>query len=491
MTLSVPRSLFHASNGSDRVGVGRKLSSCTLLVVLASCSGGGGEGADGSEDPPTPAFSFATDDFLVRVGEVSSAVPGLTGTGGSVPAFTVSPPLPAGLQLDSASGTIQGVPVVAVPGADYVVSGTVAGEPLEDTLHIAVGEALPSEVAMLEEGFQVTRMIELDEATSKMAIAPDGRVFVNELMNGVITVYDPTSGPVQATDGTTFASLSVATGGHRGLLGIALSPQFETDSFVFAFATLAAGGGQAERGALLRWTDVGGVGQSETVLLDDLPVSAINNGGALCFDDSGMLLVSIGDTEDPLGAQSELSLAGKILRVDPSDGSVPADNPDPSSYIWATGLRNTFAMTLHPDSGTLFGADNGPTDDDELNLLLAGRNYEWGAAAGTSFGALAGPQLRIWPDVVVPTGLTFRDAADALDWPGDFDNSLYLALYDEEVIERFAMSGSQNTDIDSEHEFLRFTPFIDTNRPLDIVRGPEGNLWILTFTSVYCVERIR
>lgn len=463
----------------------RPLVPTLLFVLAASCSGGGGDGPVPSE--PELSFSFGTDPWLLRVGDTASAVPTESGAAASGAVFSVQPSLPPGLQLDASTGAIQGVPSASIAGADYVVTGSLAGESVEATVHIAVGAPLPSEIAHLEDGFEIRSVIGLSEAPSKMAVAPDGRIFVNQLTTGVVSVFGADGTP----QGAPFATVPVVTGGHRGLLGVALSPDFETDRFVFAFACAPAGGGKPERSLVYRWTENAGVGQNETVILDDLPISAINNGGALCFDASGMLLVSVGDTEDPLAAQSELSLAGKILRVDPADGSVPPDNPDPSSHIWAIGMRNTYAMTLHPVSGSLIAADNGPADNDELNLLQPDRNYEWGAAPGASFGALTGPRLRLWPDVVVPTGLAFRNESDGLDWPEEFDRSLYLALYDEEIVERFEMSGSQNTDIDSESEFLRFTPFIDTNRPVDIVRGPQGRLWILTFTTVYCTDRIR
>ena len=53
------------------------------------------------------------------------------------------------------------------------------------------------------------------------------------------------------------------------------------------------------------------------------------------------------------------------------------------------------------------------------------------------------------------------------------------------------MSGSQRADIDHESEFLRFVADGTNNKPLDIHRGPQGRLWILTFTAIYCVDRIR
>ena len=134
-------------------------------------------------------------------------------------------------------------------------------------------------------------------------------------------------------------------------------------------------------------------------------------------------------------------------------------------------------------------ADNGPANDDELCLLQPGRNYEWAAATGASFGAETGATLRTWFDVVVPTGLAFQDPASG--WPGRFGDSLYLALYDEQVIERFEMSGAQRTDIDAEHEFLRFRTAGTDNLPVDVQRGPSGSLWVLTFRGLYRVDVIR
>jgi glucose/arabinose dehydrogenase len=446
-----------------------------MVCTLAACTGGGAS--------IEPSFDYGAEPVLLRVGEAATA----TATTGIGADFAVAPPLPAGLQLDPATGAITGTPTAVAAGQDHVVTGRLGALQVSRTVRIAVGAALPAEVASLEPGFQVERRTTLALPPAKMALAPDGRVFVTELGSGVLRIVD--------VDGTLlptpFATVPVTTGSHRGLLGVVLSPDFANDRRVFALACTPAGGGHPDRSVLYRWNDVAGTAQNQVVLLDDLPVSAINNGGALCFDASGMLLVSIGDTEDPALAQSDASFAGKILRLDPDDGSAAAGNPTPGSRVFAKGLRNTFALALDPVTGLVLLADNGPASDDELNLLQPGRNFEWGAAPGAAFGASTGTQLRHWPDVVVPTGLAFRDAGDALDWPDAHERSLYVALYDDEVLQRFELSGSQRTDIDREVEFLRFAPSGVAHKPLDVQRGPDGRLWILTFTHVYRVDRIR
>ncbi len=443
-------------------------------LLFPACSGGGSV---------APTFDYGSAPLRLRAGEAVDVHP-TTGVGSG---FTAVPTLPAGLQLDTSTGAITGTPTAVTPGQDHLVSGLLGERTVVATVHIAVGASLPAEVAFLEPGFAVTRHATLALPPGKMAVAPDGRVFVTELGSGVIRVVG-TDGTLQSSP---FATVPVLTGGHRGLLGIALSPDFASDGRVFALACTPAGSGKPDRSVLYRWRDVAGSGQDQTVLLDDLPMSQINNGGALAFDGGGMLLVSIGDTEDPALAQSDGSLAGKMLRLDPADGGPAPGNPVPASRVLAKGLRNTFAIALDPATGVVFFADNGPATDDELDLLLPGRNFEWGAPPGSDFGALTGTQLRVWVDVVVPTGLVFRDPADALDWPDAHERSLYLGLYDEEVVERFELSGAQRTDIDREVEFLRFTPAGVANKPLDLQRGPDGRLWLLTFAAIYRIDFIR
>lgn len=432
-----------------------------LLALLASCGGGGG----------TAIAALEYGEAVLRVGEPIAVSPTAAPTAGGT--FSVDPPLPAGLTLDTASGAVTGTPTTSAARSVFTVSWTDGVRTIEGSLSVSVGAELPAEVLTLEDGFEVERFAQLPQPPGKCTVAPDGRVFVTELMTGSIRVVDP-DGTLRPTP---FATEVVENGGHQGLLGIALSPDFVNDGLVYAMAVVPAAAPKPVRSQLLRWRDQGSLGTDRTVLLDDLPASAINNGGALLFDASGMLLVSIGDNEDPALAQDDGSLAGKLLRVNPSDGSIPSDNPSPASLIFAKGLRNTYALAKHPSLDALYGADNGPASDDELNLMQPGRNYEWGGN-GQNFGAVTGAQLRHWPDVVVPTGLASA---------GDH---LYVGLYDEELVERWTMSGALRTDIDDESEFLRFTIQGNDNKPLDLQLDAQGDLFVLTFAAIYRVRRI-
>ena len=41
------------------------------------------------------------------------------------------------------------------------------------------------------------------------------------------------------------------------------------------------------------------------------------------------------------------------------------------------GHRNALGLTIHPETGAVWENENGPNGGDEVNLILAGRNYGW------------------------------------------------------------------------------------------------------------------
>jgi PQQ-dependent dehydrogenase (s-GDH family) len=74
---------------------------------------------------------------------------------------------------------------------------------------------------------------------------------------------------------------------------------------------------------------------------------------------------------------------GKVLRID-LDGSIPSDNPlvgGVRSHVFTVGHRNPLGLAFGPH-GRLYESEHGPSSDDEVNLLEAGRNYGWPNVAG-------------------------------------------------------------------------------------------------------------
>ena len=189
----------------------------------------------------------------------------------------------------------------------------------------------------------------------------------------------------------------ISTGGERGLLGLAFHPQFATNRRFFLNYTNPAGDTHiAEfRATSADAADPG----SERVLLVVSQPFANHNGGGLAFDNSGRLLIALGDGGsggDPQNNGQRLdTLLGKIARIDVNAGApyaLPADNPflttaGARGEIWAYGLRNPFKIAIDRPTGDLYIGDVGQNRIEEIDVGLAarrgGENYGWRITEGT------------------------------------------------------------------------------------------------------------
>lgn len=137
-------------------------------------------------------------------------------------------------------------------------------------------------------------------------------------------------------------------------------------------------------------------------LLTNLPGSNDHNSGRLVFSPDGTLFYAIGDQGNnqfnraclpnlaqvlPAAEEIEASdwsnYPGKILRLN-LDGSIPEDNPiinGVQSHIYSYGHRNVQGLAFSPE-GQLYASEHGPKSDDEINLILPGKNYGWPHVAG-------------------------------------------------------------------------------------------------------------
>lgn len=226
-----------------------------------------------------------------------------------------------------------------------------------------------------------------------LAFLPDGSALVSERDTArVLRLVDGTVDEVGTVPGVFF-------GGEGGLLGLAVSPTFDSDGFVYAYATTAGDN------RVLRMTLGDGGLSAPEVLLDGIPASSIHNGGRLAFGPDGMLYVTTGDAADTTTSPRPDSLAGKILRLTP-DGEVPTDNPDPSSPVYSSGHRNVQGLAWD-EQGTLWASEFGARTWDELNLIRPGADYGWPVheGAGGAADGYVDPVVQ-WPtDQASPSGV--------------------------------------------------------------------------------------
>jgi glucose/arabinose dehydrogenase len=189
---------------------------------------------------------------------------------------------------------------------------------------------------------------------------------------------------VATDDAQLFARMDVVALHECGLLGIAVDPEFETNHYVYVYATQpVAGEPGIAKPRVIRYTDVDGQGVDPHILIDDLPTTnpkiCGHVAGNLHFGPDGYLYLTIGNFEFPERSADVSSPLGKVLRFSKVDGAPAPDNPfvdEPGAdgRVYAYGLRNPFDFAFS-SAGRLYVADNGPGNCDELNLVVAGGDY--------------------------------------------------------------------------------------------------------------------
>ena len=227
-----------------------------------------------------------------------------------------------------------------------------------------------------------SRFLRAEQPVS-MAWTPDGtRLFFDEQATGDVRVA--------TADGTVlpqpFAHLDVDASSETGLLGVAVDPGFPQQPWIYVYYSDPALG----LNRLVRFRADGDVAAGPPrVLMEGLgSQNRYHNGGAPVFGADGMLYVTVGESHQPSFAQDPNSIGGKVLRLAP-DGSVPPDNPIPGNPLFTLGHRNSFGICVDPATGDLWETENGPTSDDEINLLRAG-----GTMAGPTSWAPVDPRAR-------------------------------------------------------------------------------------------------
>jgi glucose/arabinose dehydrogenase len=223
-----------------------------------------------------------------------------------------------------------------------------------------------------------------------------GRLFVLEQPGRIRIVRDGTLVDRPFLDITG----RIASGGERGLLGIAFHPDYPTDPRVFVDYTDRDGDTVVSSFRVTGDADVADPNSEQTLLHIDQPF-ANHNGGGTVFGPDGMLYIAMGDggsAGDPQGNGQRLdTLLAKILRIDvdgaPAGGkayAIPAGNPfvdtqDARPEIWLTGLRNPWRIRFDRANGDLWIGDVGQGKWEEIDVARAGAsglNYGWNRMEG-------------------------------------------------------------------------------------------------------------
>ena len=369
--------------------------------------------------------------------------------------------------------------------------------------------------AALPAGFETETLATGMVLPTAMAFAPDGRIFIAQ-KGGIIRVWK--NGALLAQPLITLTDVN--SYGDRGLIGIAVDPNFSINHYLYLSYTYentpGANFAGKKTGHIARITVTGDTSDESTKVIlvgkiggsfatpscNDFPTttdcipsdSASHSVGGVRFGPDGKLYATLGeaanfDYPDPFSkrAQDLDSLAGKMLRIN-TDGTAPADNPFYNgsstanrSKIYAYGLRNQFRFNFRPTTGTLFAGDVGWSTWEEVNKITSGGNYGWPCREGLEVRL---EHNCVAPNYVNPLYTYHHDvngagsvvgAAFGTAYPVAYANSLFIGDYAQNWIKRIVLDGSEN--------FVSIQDFMGgadgSDGPVDISTGPDGNVYYI------------
>jgi glucose/arabinose dehydrogenase len=233
--------------------------------------------------------------------------------------------------------------------------------------------------------------------------APDGRIFLT--LKGGIT------GPANTAQIVVYASnydslgifydLSDSTDAdfERGLIGIAIDPDFSVNHFVYCYYVHLYNAD--ERLRIVRFTESNNLGTNPTIIFDydvaeNIPGTHVGGNLHLRPSEPDKLYFTIGDlgshqTDTALNyARKLITPFGKTLRIN-KDGTIPPDNPfyddgniltGNCDLIWSYGHRNAFDFCFSPVNDSFYVSENGLSSWDEVNMIHPGKNYGWNECEG-------------------------------------------------------------------------------------------------------------
>jgi aldose sugar dehydrogenase len=288
----------------------------------------------------------------------------------------------------------------------------------------------PQPAKLVNTGFKVTEIAKGLDHPWSMAFLPDGSMLVTERVGRLRLIKDGALLPRPIA-----GVPPVHTGSQAGLFDVVLHPNFSQNNFVYltyAAGTKAANGTRVARARF----ENGGL-QDLQVIFTAMPLKGTDNhyGGRMAFLPDGTFLLTIGEGfEYREKAQDLTSDLGKIVRLN-DDGSVPRDNPFigqaavlPEIYTW--GHRNPQGLIFDAQSGRIYETEHGPRGGDELNIIVAHKNYGWPVITyGMDYsGAYVSPYTQragleqpviYWTPSIAPSGLALYRGDKFPAWKGD------------------------------------------------------------------------
>ncbi|MGA0362300.1 MAG: PQQ-dependent sugar dehydrogenase, partial [bacterium] len=268
-----------------------------------------------------------------------------------------------------------------------------------------------------------------------LAFLDETRILISE-RSGLLKLIDGES--IQNVE----TGLQLSFAGQGGLLDIKKSPNYDQDQRLYLTYSKRRKG--LSTTALIRFKIESNTITNVEEIFEALPYvgSNIHYGSRITFDESGHLLLTVGDrfnystasrivdvfAADPQRLDNHL---GKTIRLN-LDGTIPKDNPFLGSAgalpeIFTHGHRNPQGIYYNSTDGQVYIVDHGPKGGDEINQLIAGKNYGWPVTTygkdyndervgvGSRYAGIEEP-LHYWDPSVAPSSLLIYGGENYQNW---------------------------------------------------------------------------
>lgn len=265
-----------------------------------------------------------------------------------------------------------------------------------------------------------------------------------------------------------------------GLLGMAIDPDFSSNNFFYvAFNYYAAGNDYREKIVRYTYSPSTGKANSPYIIFDNIDGANNHNGSRLVISPDKKLIFTTGDAAITSTAQNLNSVNGKTLRIN-LDGTIPDDNPIQGNPVWTWGHRNPQGLVYSPDSTILYSSEHGPSSDDEINIIVKGRNYGWPNVHGfcdnsneTAFCSDSNvvEPITAWTPTLAVAGIDFYNSDLIPDWK----NSLLVTSLKASRITQLLLDES-GTSVLKSTDFYTY----EFGRIRDICISPDGKVYIAT-----------
>ena len=273
----------------------------------------------------------------------------------------------------------------------------------------------------IRESFKIEKIVSSLSLPVNLAFVPNPKPEKSSPFFYVTELYGTIKVVTQKLEVLTFAdnllnydpNYTMPGTGESGVIGIVVHENGDV------YASMLYKEGDSFMNKVVKFTSEDGLSAEKTVtILENIPsINAAHQVQALTIH-NGKLYVNVGDGMiNPDVAQDDNDLRGKILRMN-FDGSIPEDNANPNSYIYAKGLRNPFGAAWRKSDNHLYISDNGPAVDDRIAKILPGENYGWPQSMRTN-------SIFFWWYTQAPTAIDF--AGD--QFGPEYKDHLFVALF--------------------------------------------------------------